>query len=46
MDGYVDRLIKCEDRYMDNWQIDRYTMADKLKYIANDDTQNYPFCRL
>ena len=21
-------------------------MADKLMYIANDDTQNYPFCRL
>ena len=22
------------------------TMADKLMYIANDATQNYPFCRL
>ena len=22
------------------------TMADNLKYIPNDDTQNYPFCRL
>ena len=22
------------------------TMADKLMYISNDDTQNYPFCRL
>ena len=22
------------------------TMADKLMYIPNDDTQNYPFCRL
>ena len=22
------------------------TMADKLKYIPNDDTQNYHFCRL
>ena len=21
-------------------------MADKLIYIPNDDTQNYPFCRL
>ena len=21
-------------------------MADKLTYITNDDTQNYPFCRL
>ena len=21
-------------------------MADKLMYITNDDTQNYPFCRL
>ena len=21
-------------------------MADKLMYIQNDDTQNYPFCRL
>ena len=21
------------------------TMADKLIYIPNDDTQNYPFCR-
>ena len=21
-------------------------MADKLMYIANDDTQNYPFCRI
>ena len=21
-------------------------MADKLMYIPNDDTQNYPFCRL
>ena len=21
-------------------------MADKLKYITNDDTQNYNFCRL
>ena len=21
------------------------TMADKLVYILNDDTQNYPFCR-
>ena len=21
-------------------------MADKLVYIFNDDTQNYPFCRL
>ena len=22
------------------------TMADKLMYITNGDTQNYPFCRL
>ena len=22
------------------------TMADKLLYNPNDDTQNYPFCRL
>ena len=22
------------------------TMTDKLMYIPNDDTQNYPFCRL
>ena len=22
------------------------TIADKLIYISNDDTQNYPFCRL
>ena len=22
------------------------TMADKLMYILNDNTQNYPFCRL
>ncbi len=22
------------------------TMADKFMYICNDDTQNYPFCRL
>ena len=22
------------------------TMADKLMYIPNDDTNNYPFCRL
>ena len=22
------------------------TMADKLRYIPNDDTENYPFCRL
>ena len=22
------------------------TMADKLIFIPNDDTQNYPFCRL
>ena len=22
------------------------TMADKLIYILNDDTQNYPFCKL
>ena len=22
------------------------TMADKLIYIPNEDTQNYPFCRL
>ena len=21
-------------------------MADKVMYIPNDDTQNYPFCRL
>ena len=21
------------------------TMADKVMYIPNDDTQNYPFCR-
>ena len=21
-------------------------MADKLKYVTNDDTQNYPVCRL
>ena len=21
-------------------------MADKLMYISNDDTQNYPFCKL
>ena len=21
-------------------------MADKLVYISNDDTQNYPFCKL
>ena len=21
-------------------------MADKIKYIPNDDTQNYPFCSL
>ena len=22
------------------------TIADKFMYIPNDDTQNYPFCRL
>ena len=22
------------------------SMADKLMHISNDDTQNYPFCRL
>ena len=22
------------------------TMGDKMMYILNDDTQNYPFCRL
>ena len=28
------------------WILRDKTMADKLMYISNDDTQNYPFYRL
>ena len=33
--GYPNPKLNCTD-----------TMADKLMYIPNDDTQNKPFCRL
>ena len=34
-------MISCNSRILRD-----KTMADKLIYIPNDDTQNYPFCRL
>ena len=37
--------ITHTDTHTERIQSDK-TMADKLMYILNDKTQNYPFCRL
>ena len=38
----VKTLVIEKARY----QNERKTMDDKLMYIPNDDTENYPFCKL
>ena len=48
MDKIIDdvHILMTESKTTDGHVRYKQTMADKLIYILNDDTQNYPFCSI